>query len=43
MREYCERDENGTGPLLDEDEGEEVRRRRPELFCGVNSHSSVST
>lgn len=27
MREYCERDENGTGPVLDEDEGEEV------IFC----------
>ena len=32
MREYCERDEHGTGPLLDEDEGEEVRRLRPDLF-----------
>lgn len=27
MREYCERDELGTGPVLDEDDGEEVRRR----------------
>lgn len=24
MRQYCERDERGTGPVLDEDEGEEV-------------------
>lgn len=24
MREYCERDEEGTGPVLDEDEGEQV-------------------
>ena len=24
MRQYCERDESGTGPVLDEDEGEEV-------------------
>lgn len=24
MREYCERDAEGTGPVLDQDEGEEV-------------------
>lgn len=24
MRQYCERDETGTGPVLDQDEGEEV-------------------
>lgn len=24
MREYCERDAEGTGPVLDVDEGEEV-------------------
>lgn len=24
MREYCERDTEGTGPLLDEDDGEQV-------------------
>ncbi len=24
MRQYCERDESGTGPVLDADEGEEV-------------------
>lgn len=28
MREYCERDEEGTGPVLDEDEGEQVNRAK---------------
>lgn len=28
MREYCERDAEGTGPVLDEGEGEEVGTRQ---------------
>lgn len=31
MRQYCERDDSGAGPVLDEDEGEEVRR--PMVEC----------
>ena len=31
MRQYCERDESGTGPVLDQDEGEEVCRVCPWL------------
>eukprot|EP00903_Cladosiphon_okamuranus_P010146 g9607.t1 len=31
MRQYCERDESGTGPVLDQDEGEEVILRIEEV------------
>ena len=38
MREYCERDEHGTAPVLDEEDGEEVCYWKKEghgAFCRI--------
>ncbi|CBJ33675.1 conserved unknown protein [Ectocarpus siliculosus] len=39
MRQYCERNELGTGPVLDEDEGEEVLLRNEEVTLAFSPES----